>query len=589
MAIVTAAIEIAPEKTAASSEATIVGTAMGDDGSSRTFGKGGNGSVDMDVDMDIDMDVDDSNHPSGGLMDVSNHPQRQRRFPGNNPDDSNTETRTKTNASNRHYNRQHVTCRGKSGGVSKKKKEVLLLRHRHRHRRRCMNEQQQQQHEQQQRKRKLHEQHQHHPSRTNTRRVNNDDDNNDDDNNDDDTDNDVEDSTKHVLQDEETERIPENNVDNDPSMPPPNQEMTNFVLLQRQNRVVSGPGVPNFGGLVALQEEQDNDPTQTTGTSPTSITGSALSHYNPDAYRFTNLPDGTPVYSSLSQFCSKCSIAGNDGDNKINTTTAVRNYIDDDGDDVAQSLSTSQRSIDDNHQKGIVFVGKSSIVPLAQSSYVVTSTQEEGAFENKATINDSTGNRYYDSSGHYEDVHQNDENVAMSDSENVVDDCGFASSSIVSPSSSSTSSIAITTDSNPEDGNGCVYEVHTLHHEKKKNIENYPTPDSKKQCNDDDLLDAKGLVSEEDASPPPREESSSTNTTSSAHGNRNRNTNTNTTRFKDIIGHQSVKLRLDEILLPLALPASLSRTILKGVRSLPASILMYGPPGCGKVSTYFGC
>ena len=54
-------------------------------------------------------------------------------------------------------------------------------------------------------------------------------------------------------------------------------------------------------------------------------------------------------------------------------------------------------------------------------------------------------------------------------------------------------------------------------------------------------------------------------------------------RFKDIIGHQSVKLRLDEVLLPIALPMNLSRTILKGVRSLPASILMYGPPGCGKV------
>ncbi len=60
-------------------------------------------------------------------------------------------------------------------------------------------------------------------------------------------------------------------------------------------------------------------------------------------------------------------------------------------------------------------------------------------------------------------------------------------------------------------------------------------------------------------------------------------TTPNVPKFKDIIGHQSVKLRLDEVLLPLALPINLSRTILTGVRSLAASIFMYGPPGCGKV------
>jgi SpoVK/Ycf46/Vps4 family AAA+-type ATPase len=57
-----------------------------------------------------------------------------------------------------------------------------------------------------------------------------------------------------------------------------------------------------------------------------------------------------------------------------------------------------------------------------------------------------------------------------------------------------------------------------------------------------------------------------------------------TTRFSDIIGHGSVKLRIDEILLPLALPPSLTDSILIGVRASPASILLYGPPGCGKVS-----
>jgi SpoVK/Ycf46/Vps4 family AAA+-type ATPase len=55
-----------------------------------------------------------------------------------------------------------------------------------------------------------------------------------------------------------------------------------------------------------------------------------------------------------------------------------------------------------------------------------------------------------------------------------------------------------------------------------------------------------------------------------------------TTRFRDIIGHGAVKLRLDEILLPLALPTNLADSILTGIRSSSASILLYGPPGCGK-------
>jgi ATP-dependent Zn protease len=65
------------------------------------------------------------------------------------------------------------------------------------------------------------------------------------------------------------------------------------------------------------------------------------------------------------------------------------------------------------------------------------------------------------------------------------------------------------------------------------------------------------------------------------------NNMTTIVRFKDIIGHQSVKLRLDEVLLPMALPPNLSKAVLKGIRSLPASILMYGPPGCGKVGKTF--
>jgi SpoVK/Ycf46/Vps4 family AAA+-type ATPase len=54
--------------------------------------------------------------------------------------------------------------------------------------------------------------------------------------------------------------------------------------------------------------------------------------------------------------------------------------------------------------------------------------------------------------------------------------------------------------------------------------------------------------------------------------------------FKDIVGHQSAKLRLDEILVPLELPVELSKSVLHGIRSLPASVLLHGPPGTGKTS-----
>ena len=51
------------------------------------------------------------------------------------------------------------------------------------------------------------------------------------------------------------------------------------------------------------------------------------------------------------------------------------------------------------------------------------------------------------------------------------------------------------------------------------------------------------------------------------------------TLFKDIIGHGAVKVRISEILLTMALPSSVSEAVFTGVRTLPASILLYGPPG----------
>lgn len=58
-------------------------------------------------------------------------------------------------------------------------------------------------------------------------------------------------------------------------------------------------------------------------------------------------------------------------------------------------------------------------------------------------------------------------------------------------------------------------------------------------------------------------------------------------RFSDITGHASVKLRIDELILPLGLPSAVAESVLKGIRSIPASILLYGPPGCGKVCYTF--
>jgi SpoVK/Ycf46/Vps4 family AAA+-type ATPase len=55
------------------------------------------------------------------------------------------------------------------------------------------------------------------------------------------------------------------------------------------------------------------------------------------------------------------------------------------------------------------------------------------------------------------------------------------------------------------------------------------------------------------------------------------------TRLKDIVGHAAVKLRIEEIILPLGLPLAIADSVLKGIRSIPSSILLHGPPGCGKV------
>lgn len=55
------------------------------------------------------------------------------------------------------------------------------------------------------------------------------------------------------------------------------------------------------------------------------------------------------------------------------------------------------------------------------------------------------------------------------------------------------------------------------------------------------------------------------------------------TLLSDIIGHGSVKLRIDELVLPLGLPREVKEEIFTGIRSISSTILLHGPPGCGKV------
>lgn len=58
------------------------------------------------------------------------------------------------------------------------------------------------------------------------------------------------------------------------------------------------------------------------------------------------------------------------------------------------------------------------------------------------------------------------------------------------------------------------------------------------------------------------------------------------TNLRDIIGHEEVKQRIAELTLPLLLPESVLQSVFKGIRRLPTTILLHGPPGCGKVRTH---
>jgi len=90
--------------------------------------------------------------------------------------------------------------------------------------------------------------------------------------------------------------------------------------------------------------------------------------------------------------------------------------------------------------------------------------------------------------------------------------------------------------------------------------------------NDENATDLKGDNNTQSKSTP-------LNTTNDSKKNKHHQSNNNSPTFRDIIGHGQAKLRLDEALLPLALPPDLAESVLTGIRAAPASILLHGPPG----------
>ena len=93
--------------------------------------------------------------------------------------------------------------------------------------------------------------------------------------------------------------------------------------------------------------------------------------------------------------------------------------------------------------------------------------------------------------------------------------------------------------------------------------------------NDENATDLKGDNNTQSKTTP-------LNTTNDSKKNKHHQSNNNCPTFRDIIGHGQAKLRLDEALLPLALPPDLAESVLTGIRASPTSILLHGPPGTGK-------
>lgn len=105
---------------------------------------------------------------------------------------------------------------------------------------------------------------------------------------------------------------------------------------------------------------------------------------------------------------------------------------------------------------------------------------------------------------------------------------------------------------------------HVHNHVNQANIGINKNESEFKSSKDDDRIDNGDIDCDLSSS------GSSTNQSSSSHHHHEEEEEeeillpTETTRFRDIIGHTQAKLRLDEALLPLALPPDLADSILKG-------------------------
>ena len=375
------------------------------------------------------------------------------------------------------------------------------------------------------------------------------------------------------------------------TMPPPSQEMTNLILRQRQDRLhdLRVTVVPTACHNFAEQEGGRNQ----------------VTHLSDGTQIYATLPFSYLPFSSLSIGEDNCNrdLPGdfgrciereeeekdnNESESEFPPFSSPPESESEfppfspppESESNSSSFSPSpekslQHTIEKETKKNLLFVQTNSNGPLARSSCLTgteegTENEDNGNNIDYDTIEDQ---RYIGNCGdEYEKAFATTGNVENTIDDSVIDHSSFSLSSSPPPCTpldrhSSVSPITPPPDDvieNDNENNEARDTIVSQHETKRKENTDSATIASKRKRREEELL------SEEDR---PGESSTEDDT----------NNSNAIIRFQDIIGHQSVKLRLDEVLLPLALPPTLSKEILKGIRSLPTSILFYGPPGCGKV------